>query len=251
MHDAHSPSLGGKAPLSAPDREPAFGIPLAIEQIDTVLRLLSAGGGQIRRFLDLGRNDGVLSATILSEYPHAEGVVIEREDRPLQTARGHLHAHASQLDFILADIRSPEWMSNLTDREPFDAVVAGFAAQDLLPRRKRELCAEILQLLKPGGVFVLIEHVASATRWTEEILDDYMIQAVFGEQLRKSVGKPRAQVARDFFASDAGETFQTAPLEVQCDWLMEVGFQSVDCYLKVSEMAVFGGQKPDAPNPTP
>jgi tRNA (cmo5U34)-methyltransferase len=251
MHDAHPLSTPGSVPPTAPDREPVFDVPLAIEQIDTVLRLLSAGGGQVQRFLDLGRNDAVLAASILGEYPHAHGCVIERDEKRLATARRHLQAHASQLAFALADLRSPEWLDPLANQAPYDAVVAGFAAQELLPRRKRELFRDVFQLLQPGGVFVLIEHVASATRWTEEILDDYMIQAVFGAQLRKSAGKSRAQVARDFFASDAGETFQTAPLEVQCDWLMEVGFQSVDCYLKVSEMAVFGGQKPGAPNPTP
>jgi SAM-dependent methyltransferase len=223
---------------------------LAIEQIDTMLRLLSAGREQIRSFLDLGGNDGVLASAILSEHPSASGVALERAVRPLEVARRHLHPHAARLQFALADLRAPGWQKAIDPETRFDAVVAAFAAQDLPTFRKRELLEEVHQLLNPGGIFILMEHIASATRWTEELLDDYMIDAVFGEQLRKSSGKPRAQVARDFFAAGVGKAQAAAPLEVQCDWLREVGFQSVDCYLKVSEMAVFGGQKPGLPNPT-
>jgi hypothetical protein len=32
--------------------------------------------------------------------------------------------------------------------------------------------------------------------------------------------------------------------ETQCDWLRQNGFERVDCYQKLSELAVFGGVKP-------
>jgi tRNA (cmo5U34)-methyltransferase len=35
-----------------------------------------------------------------------------------------------------------------------------------------------------------------------------------------------------------------APVELQCQWLREIGFADVDCYLKVLELAVFGGRRP-------
>lgn len=232
-------------------REQRGTVPLAIEQIDTMLRLLSAGQEQIHTFLDLGCNDGVLASAILGEHPDASGVTIECAEQSLEAARQQLHPHGAQLAFAIADIGTPDWVQAIAGHGAFDAVISGFASQHLPSPRKRAFFDEIHHILKPGGIFVLMEHVASATRWTEEILDDYMIYAVFGEQLRKSSGKPRAQVARDFFASSAGEALETAPLEVQCDWLREAGFQSVDCYLKVSEMAVFGGQKPELPNLTP
>jgi hypothetical protein len=34
-----------------------------------------------------------------------------------------------------------------------------------------------------------------------------------------------------------------APVEAQCDWLRELGFIDVDCYLKLFELAVFGGRR--------
>ena len=88
-----------------------------------------------------------------------------------------------------------------------------------------------------------IEHVASPTRWTESIWDDYMIDAIFGETIKAAPGRTRAEVAREYYAHAAETAGQLAPLEVQCDWLREIGFENVDCYLKVLELALFGGQR--------
>ena len=32
-------------------------------------------------------------------------------------------------------------------------------------------------------------------------------------------------------------------VEEQCAWLREIGYQDVDCYFKLLELAVFGGRK--------
>jgi hypothetical protein len=34
-----------------------------------------------------------------------------------------------------------------------------------------------------------------------------------------------------------------APVEEQCRWLRLIGFADVDCFLKVFELALFGGRK--------
>ena len=33
------------------------------------------------------------------------------------------------------------------------------------------------------------------------------------------------------------------PVNTQCQWLRDIGFQDVDCFLKVFELALFGGRK--------
>ena len=35
-----------------------------------------------------------------------------------------------------------------------------------------------------------------------------------------------------------------APVDEQCRWLREIGYEDVDCYLRILELAVFGGRKP-------
>jgi len=34
-----------------------------------------------------------------------------------------------------------------------------------------------------------------------------------------------------------------APVEQQCGWLRDIGFNDVDCFFKLFEIAIFGGRK--------
>ncbi|EDY16777.1 conserved hypothetical protein [Chthoniobacter flavus Ellin428] len=51
-------------------------------------------------------------------------------------------------------------------------------------------------------------------------------------------------MARDYYARADKDAGVLAPLEVQCDWLRNIGFENVECFLKMQELAVFGGQRP-------
>lgn len=220
-------------------------VPLTIEQIDMMLQLITAARGEdIESFLDLGCGDGVLGSAILNEHAHARGLLVDFSEAMLDAARKQLGGHAGRATFVQADIRQTGWKAHVAPLAPVDAVVSGFAIHHLPDARKRELFGEIFGLLKPEGIFINIEHVASATRWTESVLDDYMIDAIFGKELKASPGRTRAEVAREYYNRAVQDASILAPLEVQCDWLREIGFEGVECYLKMQELAVFGGQRP-------
>lgn len=106
------------------------------------------------------------------------------------------------------------------------------------------MVGEVHDLLRPGGIFLNVEPVASATRWTEYPEDDYLIEAIFGQVIKSAPQKSRAAVARDYYEHARRASSTLAPLEIQCDWLRAVGFEDVDCFLKVHEVAVFGGVRP-------
>jgi hypothetical protein len=135
-------------------------------------------------------------------------------------------------------------MDNLTNAAHFDAIVSGLDGEQLSEERKRSFYREVFDLLSPEGVFMNLEYVASATRWTESAWDDQMIDAIFGQQLKGAPRTTRVEVARAYYATATRRADVPAPLEVQCDWLREIGFENVECFLKVRELAMFGGQKP-------
>jgi tRNA (cmo5U34)-methyltransferase len=247
MTDDLAPAPTGNTDLIATFLQNVRGAtPLTIEQIDVMLQLLTAArGSAVEHFLDLGCGDGMLSAAILDEFPNARGCLVDISEPLLTAARHQLAPHVDRVDFIVADYTQTGWTKMIARFSPFDAVVSAFAAHGSPEHQKRELYTEIFQLLKPEGPFVNIEQVASATRWTESILDDYLIEAIFGPDLKSTPGKKRAEVAREYYKR-ASQNGNVAPLEVQCDWLREIGFENVDCYLKVAELAVFGGQRPAA-----
>jgi tRNA (cmo5U34)-methyltransferase len=51
-------------------------------------------------------------------------------------------------------------------------------------------------------------------------------------------------VARLYYDRPDKDANILAPVEEQCAWLRDIGFTDVDCYLKVFELAVFGGRRP-------
>src|SRR5262249_23217959 len=159
-------------------------------------------------------------------------------------ARARLDTREPRPRFIVADLASPTWVGALAEAARFDAVVSGYAIHHLPDTRKRELYAEIFALLAPGAMFVNVEHVASRTSWIEAISDELIVDSLYAFQRQQGSAKTRAQVADEFVHRPDKAANILAPVEVQCEWLRQLGFVDVDCYFKAFELAVFGGRRP-------
>ncbi len=220
------------------------GIPLAAEQIDVMLRLIAACNMPIECFADLGCGSGVLAGAILARYPQAYGDLIDFSEPMLAQAHQRLQAQAEHVRPITADLASPDWTHAVADHAPFDAIVSGFAIHHLAHIRKQQLYREIFDLLRPGGVFVNIEHVASSSNRVAAIFDEYLIDSLYAFHTRSGSGKSRAQVADEHVHRPDKDANILAPVETQCVWLREIGYQEVDCYFKAFELAVFAGWRP-------
>ncbi len=220
------------------------GIPLAGEQIDVMIRLVEASGSPVQSFADLGCGNGVLSLAILERYPSAAATLVDLSDPMIEAARDHLKRYASNCRFVTADLSHAEWMSMVADRAPFDLVLSGYAIHHLPDQRKRELYAEVFGLLRPGALFLNTDHVKSVTPWIEGIFDDLLIDSVHGHHSRLGSGKTREEVAKEYVHRPDRAADMLAPVEVQCEWLRRCGFEDVDCYFKILELAMFGGRRP-------
>ena len=214
-------------------------IPLAQEQIDVMLRLIEACGRPVRRFLDLGCGDGALSAAMLERFPDAQGVLVDFSLPMLDAARNRFGGQDARVRLVNADYGLPRWTDSVQDDGSFDAVVSGFSIHHQEDARKREVYSEVFHLLEREGIFINVEHVASATAWVEAVHDEMFIDHLH----RHHSGKTREEVVRDYYHRPDKAANILAPVEAQCEWLRQIGFADVDCYLKVFELAVFGGRK--------
>jgi SAM-dependent methyltransferase len=241
-----------KAPAPQPDAKMIEGllqnvrgtIPLSIEQIETILRLVAAAQVPVKTYLDLGCAGGVLAPALLDEHPAARANIVQFTGTLVEAARMQLGPRLDRVALHVARFQTPSWLEVVRDLAPYDVITSGVEIPLLPQARQQEFFREVYDLLRPGGFFLAIEHVASATRWTQSPWDDQMIEAIFGETLKKDRRRPRTEVAWEFYQNLARESQKIAPLEVQCDWLRAIGFESVECFLKVSELAIFGGLKP-------
>ena len=214
-------------------------IPFAEAQIDIMLRLIAACERPVERILDLGCGDGVLAAAILDRYPEAFAVLLDFSEPMLAAARKRFADRAARADILSLDYGQPSWAHAVAPFAPFDTVVSGFSIHHQPDARKKEIYAEIHELLAPGAIFVNVEHVAPGSPWLARMND-----AAFLDGLQRwQPALSRSEIESTYYRRADKDANILAPVEAQCEWLRAIGFTDVDCYFKAFELAVFGGRR--------
>ena len=219
-------------------------IPMAAEQIGVMMAILKASGQPLESFLDLGCGDGILGATVLGEFPSARGLLADFSEPMLQQARVQLKDYADQLVFENLDYGQPGWVKTMQSYTPFDAVVSGYSIHHQPDTRKRQVYREIFSLLSPGGWFVNIEHVSSAARLNIDLFENHYVAARYAIEQQEGGTREFEQIAEEYKNRPDKAANILASVELQCDWLREIGYEEVDCYFRIYELAVFAGRKP-------
>ncbi len=188
-------------------------LPHRMEGFAVLMELLPASP---RRVLDLGTGDGYTLGLVRSVHPEADGVGVDFSAEMLGLARERF-AGDSGVEIVEHDLDAP-----LPALGTFDLVVSSFAIHHCVDERKRALYGEVFELLEPGGRFLNLEHVDSAT---PELHVDFLA----------AIGKTPAE-------DDPSN--KLVAVETQLTWLREIGFAQVDCHWKWREVALLAGVKP-------
>jgi tRNA (cmo5U34)-methyltransferase len=217
------------------------GIPLAAEQIDVLLRVIRHAIPGVERLLDLGCGDGILGRAVMTEYPKANGVFLDFSEHMIEAAKKK--ADIRRAVFMVKDLSTKDWTKSVSSHAPFDLVVSGLAIHHLPNEQKRDLYQEIFDLLKPGGLFLNLEHVAPRSAWAKQAFDDLFVDSLWSHHKKFGGTKTRDDIANEWYHRPDKTENILASVEVQCQWLQEIGFGDVDCFFKVLQLALFGGQK--------
>jgi tRNA (cmo5U34)-methyltransferase len=220
-------------------------IPLAQEQIGVMMSILRSREENVESFLDLGCGDGILGAAILGAWPPARGVLVDFSEPMLEQAREQLKECAGQLTFASLDYGDPAWVNDMRTYELFDAIVSGYSIHHQPDARKRQVYEEIFSLLSPSGWFVNIEHVSSAAQLNIDLFENHYVSARYAMEMQNGSTRTFEQISEEYKTRSDKAANILAPVELQCDWLREIGYEEVDCYFRIYELAVFAGRKPN------
>ncbi|HEX3434653.1 MAG TPA: methyltransferase [Solirubrobacteraceae bacterium] len=217
-------------------------IPLLDVQNDVILRVLRAQQRPIARFIDVGGGDGATTELVLRELPGAHGVLLDFSEPMLARAGARLQQFDGRWQPVRGDLMDAAWVRDLP-AQPYDAAVSSFAIHHLPAQRKRELFAELFELLAPGATFVNMDFVTVDGPLLGSF-DAQMVANLVAAESQREGGRSPEEIERHLLGNLDGDEDQPDSSDDQVRWLAEAGFADAEVHFKWGEAAVFGGTKP-------
>ena len=216
-------------------------LPLIDVQEDVIRRLFERHGHTVERFLDLGAGDGALSELMLAVFPRAEAVLVDFSEPMLAGVEERL-AGRGRWRVVRGDLSDPGWRRELPEGG-YGAAVSSLAIHHLPAERKRELFAEVFELLEQGAMFVNLDYVAIdgplRGLWDEQLVANAL-------RLERERGGSRSAAELEHELLDDADEDRPDTVADQLRWLLEAGFEGIEVHFKWAEAAVFGGMRPRA-----
>ncbi len=217
-------------------------IPAVDLQFELIRKIVESWCPHGVRVLDLGCGDGAIGRMLIEHFPNVEVIFADFSEVMLKAVRNET-LHEGRASVIKADFSLPDWIDSVAGHKPFDIVVSGLAIHHLPDRRKRELYAEIFGLLDIPGVFLNMELVSSATPAGAAVFQSFCVDCLYRFHRATNGTSTRVEIEETYHNRADRKEDIFAPVDEQCRWLREIGFEDVDCFFKVFQWAIFGGRK--------
>lgn len=215
--------------------------PLAMEQMETISRIINKYNPTIDSFLDLGCGDGFLGNFIYGLFPDSKGVFLDISQEMINKVKEKGFKRSTE--YIVQDFGKDDWISCIRSINKFDLIISGFSIHHIENDKKKRLYKDIYGLLKPGGIFLNMEHVSSPTERIEELFNELFLDGMSDYQESVGEKKTKEEIKNIYHDPDHKKLNKLESVEIQCEWLREIGFTEVDCFMKIFELALFGGVK--------
>lgn len=215
------------------------------------LKLISAvipfSTDQSLRILDVGCGTGDAGRTIHARFPNARIDAVDRNEFFVSLCGAVNRRDGIDGQTRVRDLAEPNWQRDLAS--DYDVVVAVNAVHWLSVAQAAKLFGEIFQLLRPGGVFLLMEPVAAErpfaqgfNAWQKEQPSQHKY-----ENWRRFWSRVNDLVGYDFgfLGEPDGQERIGDGLSVM-QWvalLTDGGFESIDVLLRDAEKVVLAGLK--------
>jgi len=209
------------------DRQRRMVIPCFNDFYQTAIDLIPFNGTDSFTFLDLGAGTGLLTAFIISSFPNATVTLMDLSEKMLEKARERLSLN-KRVNFLIWDY------SHSTLPEEYDLIVSAMSIHHLSDNEKKSLYQRVFDALKFEGAFINADLVKGETDQVEQKYQDTWMNWI------KEAGLSKNELLKII---DRMRYDRPSSLNIQLQWLKEIGFSNVDCYYKYFNFAVYSGRK--------
>jgi len=222
------------------------------ERVQLLVRLVRETVSPVKRVLDLGCGTATLMQAFLDAFPEAEACGVDFDPVLLPLAQQRLRSYGARSRLILTDLRSESWRAQLPER--FDAVISATALHWLTEVQLASLYRQLAGLLRPGGLFINADHVASRQPQVQKFWEQSR------EAMRRVEAKPDGEDWEGFWEAYAqalglsggrriaervlggwkGGVEEGMPLEWHFAELKASGFSHPECFWRCDGDAIYG-----------
>jgi len=209
------------------DRQRRMVIPCFNDFYQTAIDLIPFNGTDSFTFLDLGAGTGLLTAFIISAFPNATVTLMDLSEKMLEKARERFSLN-KRVNFLVWDY------SHSTLPEEYNLIVSAMSIHHLSDNEKKSLYQRVFDALKREGAFINADLVKGETDQVEQKYQDTWMNWI------KETGLSKNELLKII---DRMRYDRPSSLNIQLQWLKEIGFSNVDCYYKYFNFAVYSGRK--------
>jgi SAM-dependent methyltransferase len=200
---------------------------------------------QSLRVLDLGCGPGDAGRAIHSRFPHAQIDFVDRNEFFVALCGAVNRRDRVAGKALVQDLSEPDWRRDLAS--DYDVVLAVNSLHWFSVASAERLLSDIFQLLRPGGVFLLMEPAGAEVpfasgfeAWKKEQPSQHQ-----HEDWRRFWSRVKALIGHDYgFLGDPGGLERIGDGLSVLGWvgmLKNAGFESIDILLRDAEKVVLGG----------
>jgi SAM-dependent methyltransferase len=136
--------------------------------------------------LELGSGPGFLLKELLGNLPKHRYSALDFSQAMHDLARERLGEQAEQVNFLVRDFKQDDWFKDLTD---IDVVITNQAVHELRHKRHAPaLHAQVRQLLKPQGIYLVCDHFAGTHEGQQGMQNNELFMTVEEQQQALAAG---------------------------------------------------------------
>jgi tRNA (cmo5U34)-methyltransferase len=219
-------------------------VPEREQQIAAFVDLIPAHD-QPFTILELCCGEGLLAGALLERFPTCTVYGFDGSPVMLEHARQQLAQYGDRFQTQLFNLADSSWR---VQKWPVHALVSSLTIHHLDGAQKQQLFQDLARLLEPGGVFLIADVIAPASRAGAELAAKAWDAAV----RRRALAIDGNLDALDYFEREHWNMYRYPEVDDidkpsrlldQLKWLEQAGFTDVDVFWMQAGHALFGGRK--------